>query len=110
MQVNIKFDIQLPLSVTGKMSNSIYHIKDKSCYDNNYYVLPTYGDWISYGDKNNNILFEEYDECSNYYKYSFGRFDNNEYVTVLSFASDVDVLKDVQLVEIEYSKLNNISI
>lgn len=97
-QINIKFNIILPLEVVGENANSIFRLKDKSYYDHNYYELPTYGDWISYGDSNNNILLEEYDECSNCYTYTFGRFEDGKFIRVLGFATDDTCLNKVNII------------
>lgn len=95
MQQEINFHIVLPLNHGHK----IKHIKDKSCYDHNYYELEEYGDWISFGDKHNNILYEEYNECSNSYEYSFGRFENDKFIKVLGYCTDESELDNV---DIEY--------
>lgn len=93
MQQTIKIDIRLPINIGDK----IKHLSSKSYYDNNYYELPTYGDWIGYGADNNNILFERYNEEWNCYTYHFGRFENEEYISVLSFAADEDILNGIAI-------------
>lgn len=88
----LKFIIQLPLN------SKLKYLKSKSFYDNNYFLLEEYGDWISFGDNNNNnILKEKYDEFSNLYTYYFGRFENDKFISVFGFCSDDDLLKDIEV-------------
>ena len=94
MQETIKFEILLPLESNTKLKR----IKEKSYYDHNYYLLPNYGDWISFGRDDNRILYEEYSECENIYTYSFGHFDKDgEFVVAISFISDGDVLENISV-------------
>lgn len=63
------------------------YIKEKSCYNNNYYRLPKYyneGDYNVYFNKDN-ILLEECDEDYNYFTYKIGHFEYNEFVANVEF-------------------------
>jgi len=95
MQQNIKFEIILPLDIGCKLK----YIKDKSFYDHNYYQLERYGDWVDFGEDNNNILYVEYSEACNSYSYYFGKFVNNKFVSVFGYTTGDDVLENI---DIEY--------
>lgn len=97
MQETIDFDIKLPLDIGRKLQ----HIKNKSCYNHNYYLLPTYGDWIWYGDHNNNVLYQVCHEDENCYTYSLGRFENNKFVKVLSWLTGNDILDGISTENID---------
>ena len=58
------------------------HLKDKSCYNHNYYKLESYGDWCNLPYS---ILLEECHEDKDYYSYTLGHFDGNEFVAVLAW-------------------------
>ena len=95
MQGIIKFGIELPWHTH---TNKVKHIKEKSFYDHNYYILKEYGDWVDfYG---NNILYEEYSECGNCYTYSFGRFENDKFVVVFGYTTSEDILDGIEIEDI----------
>jgi len=89
MQQYLEFDIIIPFASHPKLA----HIKDKSVYNHNYYKLQPYGDWVDY--HGNDILLEDCDEEYNSYKYSFGRFEGDEYIPVFSYCTQDDVLSDI---------------
>lgn len=92
MQQTIKFDISLPLY--GKVE----HIKEKSFYDHNYYQLKEYGDWIYFGNDNNNVLYQKYDECSNCYSYYFGHFNTEgKFVRAFGYTTQEDILENIDI-------------
>lgn len=93
MQQNINFVFTLPLDCGTKLKR----IKDKSFYDHNYYQLKSYGDWINFGDKNNDILYEVYHECENCYSYYFGRFEGDKFIKVLGYDSSEDILDGIDI-------------
>jgi hypothetical protein len=93
MQETIKFGIDLPLDIGYKLK----HLKEKSCYNNNYYELPRYGDWIDYGDSNNNILYVDCHEDENCYTYYFGRFENDKFIKVIGWTTDRDILENISI-------------
>ena len=103
-QIDIKFDIVLPLQVTGELKDSIVRIEDKSCYDHNYYMLPRYGDWIDYGYPQNNVLYEKYDECSNSYSYTFGRFEDGKFITAFGYCTSDSCLDEVKTINMSLEK------
>lgn len=43
------------------------------------------------------MCFERYNEEYNCYTYHFGRFENEKYISVLSFATDEDILDGIAL-------------
>jgi len=93
MQQILKFNIELPLN------NKIKHIKEKSFYDHNYYQLEEYGDWVDFGEDNNNVLYEVYDECSNCYSYYFGHFNKEgKFIRALGFTTDEDILERIDII------------
>ena len=62
------------------------HLKDKSCYNHNYYKLESYGDWCNLPYS---ILLEECHEDENYFTFSLGKFnEKGEFVCVLEWDSD----------------------
>ena len=92
MQNTINFGIALPLNV---YTNKVKRIKNKSFYDNNYFILEEYGDWINfYG---NNILRVVYHECSNCYTYTFGRFENDEFIAGFGYITSEDILDGIEI-------------
>lgn len=103
-QIEINFDVILPLSVSGELKDAIVRIEDKSYYDHNYYMLPTYGDWIDYGYPQNNVLYEEYDECFNSYSYTFGRFENDKFIRAFGYCTQDDCLDNVKTINMTLEK------
>ena len=74
--------ISIPLSL-----ESIKRLEDKSCYNRNYYELEPYGDWCLFLN-GNNIIEEICHEEDDFYTYSLGRFDGEEFVGVLEWDSE----------------------
>jgi hypothetical protein len=69
--------------------NSIKHLKEKSCYNCNYYEVEPYGDWCCFFD-GNNIIKAVCHEEENYYTFTLGHSNNEEeFVGVLSWDSEV---------------------
>ena len=69
------------LKLTDEFLNQ-YHIKDKSCYNDNYYRIPFH---IRCDDDDYNILRIECDEYSNEYQYSLcyeleGELESDRYI------------------------------
>ena len=95
MQQTIKFNISLPLDYGA----SLKHIKDKSFYNHNFYQLKQYGDWVDFGEDNNNILLQECFEDENAYSYSFGHFENNRFIRAFGYSCQEDVLDNIKIVE-----------
>lgn len=81
---NIEFKIVLP------KHKSVEHLKDKSGYNNNFYKLEEYGDWIMfYG---NDVLREEYSEEFDCFTYSLGRFADGKYIPILTWDSNDEII------------------
>lgn len=93
MQETIRFNILLPLNLGSKLK----HLKEISQYNDNYYLLREYGDWISFGDENNNVLHEICDEDYESYSYEFGRIVNGKFVPVLGYHADGDILRGISI-------------
>jgi hypothetical protein len=92
MQQTLKFNIALPLY------KKVRHIKEKSFYNHNYYQLENYGDWVDFGEDDNRILYEVYDECSNCYTYCFGHFNKDgKFVRAFGYSSDESIFNDVDI-------------
>lgn len=66
---------------------SLTHLKEKSCYNHNYYKIEPYGDgWCTY---ENDILLENCQEDYNCYNYELGHFDvKGEFVPVFGWSHD----------------------
>lgn len=77
-----KLEIQLGL-------NSIKHLEEKSHYNLNYYELEPYGDWCIFFN-GNNIIEAICHEDDDFYTYSLGHFDGEEFVSVLEWTGDYD--------------------
>ncbi len=75
-----KLEIQLGL-------NSIQYIKEKSCYNNNYYKIEPYGDWCCFFN-GNDVIEEVCHEDEDYYTFTLGHFNNEEFVGVLQWDGD----------------------
>ena len=73
LKINISLELQ-----------SVKHLEDKSYYNCNYYELKPCGDWciFHYG---NNIVEAICHEDDDYYTYSLGHFDGDEFVPVLEW-------------------------
>ena len=63
---------------------SVKRLEDKSCYNCNYYELEPYGDWCIFFN-GNNIIEAICHEDEDYYLYTLGHFDGNEFVPVLAW-------------------------
>ena len=63
---------------------SIKHLEEKSHYNCNYYELEPYGDWCIFFN-GNNIIEEICHEEDDFYTYSLGHFDGNEFVGVVQW-------------------------
>ena len=66
---------------------SVEHLKDKSCYNCNYYELQSYGDWCCFFN-GNNIIEEVCHEDEDYCTYTLGHFDGEEFVGVLEWSGE----------------------
>lgn len=66
--------------------NSIKHLKEKSCYNCNYYEIEPYGDWCYFFG--NNVIEEACHEEEDYYTFTLGHFNNEEFVGVLQWDSE----------------------
>ena len=64
--------------------NTIKHLEEKSQYNCNYYELEPYGDWCVFFN-GNNIIEEICHEEDDFYTYSLGHFDGEEFVSVLQW-------------------------
>lgn len=64
--------------------NSIKHLEDKSCYNCNYYEVEPYGDWCCFFN-GNNVIEAVCHEEDDYYTFTLGHFDNEEFVGVLQW-------------------------
>ena len=73
----IKLNISLELK-------TVKHLEDKSCYNCNYYELKPYGDFCVFFN-GNHIVKAVCHEDDDYYTYSLGHFDGNEFVPVLEW-------------------------
>jgi hypothetical protein len=93
MQQKIIFDIVLPIHHGSKLK----HIKEKSCYDSNYYQLKPYGDWVDFGRDNNSILHQKYHECANCYTYTFGHFEGDRFISAFGYTCDEDILDGIDI-------------
>lgn len=73
-------------------TNKLEHIEAISRYDHNYYNLPL-------SIEGNNVVYQEYDECSNSYEYHLGVIEEGKFVKKLSFWGDdegnVDLVKNL---------------
>jgi hypothetical protein len=92
--MKVNFNINLPIK------NKPKYLKELSSYNSKYYELQTYGDWLMFGDKNNNILHQAYDESCNCYTYAFGRFEqisycNDIFIKVLEWTITEDILENI---------------
>lgn len=66
----------------------VKHLKDKSCYNNNYYELTETSCEYFMCIDDCKIIYEKCEEEYNCYFYSFGHFDENgKFVTVLGIES-----------------------
>ena len=63
---------------------TVKHLEDKSCYNCNYYELEPYGDWCIFFN-GNNIIEEICHEDDDFYTYSLGHFDGEEFVGVVQW-------------------------
>lgn len=63
---------------------SAKHLEDKSCYNCNYYELEPYG-YQCFFFNGNNIVEAVCNEDDDYYTYSLGHFDGDEFVPVLEW-------------------------
>ena len=72
-----KINIQLCLK-------SVKRLEAKSCYNCNYYELEPYGDRCIFFN-GNNIVKAVCNEDDDYYTYSLGYFDGDEFVPVLEW-------------------------
>ena len=63
--------------------NSIKHLKEKSCYNHNYYEIEPYG-WCWFFNGNNVIEVVCHEE-ENYDTFTLGHFNNEEFVGVLQW-------------------------
>lgn len=63
---------------------SVKHLKDKSYYNCNYYELEPYGDGSIFFNGTNIVKAVCYED-DNYYTYSLGYFDGDEFVPVLEW-------------------------
>jgi hypothetical protein len=89
-QGTIDFNIKLP-------TYGVTHIKQYSFYNRNYYKLKEYGDWlILYG---NDILKQRYDECDNFYTYSFGKFEGDKFIRAITWTINEDILEGINILE-----------
>ena len=87
MQIDISLDIY-----------KVEHLADKSYYNYNYYRLFPRGQDCSFYDGFNTLL-EYCDEDEGYFEYTLGKFDGDDFISVLSwthygFDSILDSLKD----------------
>ena len=76
--------ISIPLSL-----KSIKHLADKSCYNCNYYELEPYGDWCIFFN-GNNIVEEICHEEADFYTYTLGHFEDEEFIGVLQWDGELD--------------------
>ena len=69
------------------------HIKEKSCYNHNYYKIKDGIDTILHTD----ILEEVCHEDENYYTFALGNFKGKEFIPVVKWDSDFDCngIKDI---------------
>ena len=73
MKLNIEIDV-----------HSCKHLPEISSYNYNYYKIETSSyDYIL----NDNIILEEYDECSNSFTLSFGHFENDIFRISISWTT-----------------------
>ena len=68
---------------------SAKRLEDKSYYNCNYYELEPYGDWCIFFN-GNNIIEEICHEEDDFYTYSLGHFDGEEFVGVLQWDGEPD--------------------
>jgi len=90
MQKTIDFNITLPLHLGKKLK----HLYELSYYDNNYYELEEYGDYINFFG--NNILKQEYCEAENCYTYSLGKFVDDKFMAVINWTITEDIIEEVK--------------
>ena len=67
--------------------NSIRYLEEKSHYNCNYYEIEPYGDWCCFFN-GNNIVEAICHEDDDFYTYSLGHFDGEEFVGVLEWNGD----------------------
>ncbi len=87
-QETINFNIKLP-------TYGVIHIKQHSIYNRNYYKLKEYGDWLMMHGYD--ILEQRYDECDNCYTYSFGRFEEDKFIRVITWTINEDILEGINI-------------
>ena len=63
---------------------SVKHLENKSCYNCNYYELEPYGDWCVFFN-GNNIIEAICHEDDDFYTYSLGHFEGDEFVGVVQW-------------------------
>ena len=80
----INFNIKLPVSC-------FKHIKEKSCYDHNYYKVKDYGDWF-YGICD--ALLQEYSESDDCYSYSLGKVENDKFIPMIFWTTEKDIFNE----------------
>ena len=76
--------------------NELKHIKEKSYYNNNYYEILNFSEWLL--NVENLILYQHYDEFSNCVEYHLGVFDDkNKFNSFIIWSEywDCDELKDI---------------
>lgn len=67
--------------------NSVEHLKDKSCYNHNFYKIVENHPWWSL--QGNDVVEEVCHEDENYYTFALGHFDQNgEFVSILEWESE----------------------
>lgn len=67
-----------------ELNEMIQFYLDKSCYNCNYYELEPYIDWCIFCN-GNNIIEAVCREDDEYYTYSLGHFEGDEFVPVLEW-------------------------
>lgn len=77
----INFNIELPKSCFTR-------IEEMSSYDNNYYKIHKYGDWL-YGELD--ILYQGYDECYNCYTYELGKMVNGVFKPYVTWNTNINI-------------------
>lgn len=67
--------------------NSVEHLKDKSCYNHNFYKITSNLPWWSL--QGNDIILEDCQEDYDSYMFSLGHFDQSgEFVSVIEWQSE----------------------
>lgn len=92
MQITVDFHISIPCD--KNKPDTITWLKEKSCYNHNYYRIGDYGDWL-FGKLDTILQICHEDE--NCYEYQYGYFENDKFIPMLYWNITEDIFEELCL-------------